>query len=621
MLDLRNPFIFAPIKTGFGDGSGLINQRHIDFYRRRAKYVGAVTPEPMYLDKGLREIPQQIGIDGEDKLEGLKSLVDAIHAEGAKVIAHLNHAGRMANPKIPGNYFVSSTDRPCENGGATPKRMDRADMDRAKQLFVNAAELAARAGFDIIEVQFGHGYLLAQFLSPAVNDRDDEYGGSLENRMRFPLEVLDAVMSAVDLPVIVRVSGDEMTPGGLTIDDTIQIAAVLKERGVAAVHVSAGTSCSSPPWYFQHMFVPEGKTWEMAARVKKEVDVPVIAVGRINSFEKIDRVRDEFGADYFAIGRALVADPDFVGKYLGQVEDNIYRPCLACSEGCLGGVKAGLGLQCVVNPLVGDDMRQIEPARVSKKFVVVGAGPAGLEAAITLKKRGHQVVMYEKNKIGGQFNLASLPPHKQSLARLIDYYKDELARLEIPVIFKEATAADILSGDYDAAILATGAVPVIPPIEGLDKYFWAEVLEDDNLFEGKKAVIIGGGLIGIEVASKLIDRGNEVIIVEMLDEVARGMEMLERKLTLDKLAKKGVQIYKSTRVTKIDGDKVYIEGAANGVIEGVDHIILATGMKPYNPLEPELEGKITLYVIGDARQVGKVKDAIRDGFELAVGVD
>ncbi len=617
MLKLRNPFIFAPIKTGFGDGTGLVNQRHINFYLRRAKHLGAVIPEPLYLHKGLREIPQQIGIDSEEKLPGLKKMVDAIHSAGAKVIAHLNHPGRMANPKIPGNFFVSSTDKPCENGGATPKRMTRQDMDEAIALFVNAAELAQKAGFDIIELQFGHGYLLAQFLSPAVNDRDDEYGGSLENRMRFPLEVLDAVMNAVDLPIIVRVSGDEMTPGGLTIDDTIQIAQVLKDKGVAAVHVSAGTSCSSPPWFFQHMFVPTGKTWEMAKKVKDEVGIPVIAVGKIGSAEDIDRVKNDFNADFIAIGRGLVADPDMVGKYLGEVDD-IIRPCLTCSEGCLGGVKAGLGLQCVVNPLVGDDMREIKPAEVSKKFVVVGAGPAGLECATTLKKRGHQVVIYEKDKIGGQFNLASLPPHKETLARLIDYYKKQLDRLGIEVIHKEATAEDILSGDYDAAILATGSVPAVPPIEGLKEYFWAEVLHEDNLFSGEKVVIIGGGLIGTEIASALADRGNEVIIVEMLDEIARGMEMLERKLTLQKLTQKGVKIFKETRVSRIDGDKVYLEGAANEVITGVDHIILATGMKSYNPLEPELEGKITLYVIGDARQVGKVKDAIRDGFELAV---
>ncbi|MCD6531417.1 FAD-dependent oxidoreductase [bacterium] len=617
MLNLRNPFIFAPIKTGFGDGTGLVNQRHINFYLRRAKYLGAVIPEPLYLHRGLREIPQQIGIDSEEKLPGLKKMVDAIHSVGAKVIAHLNHPGRMANPQIPGNFFVSSTDKPCENGGATPKRMTRKDMDEATELFVNAAQLAKKAGFDIIELQFGHGYLLAQFLSPAVNDRDDEYGGSLENRMRFPLEVLDAVMNAVDLPIIVRVSGDEMTPGGLTIDDTIQIAQVLKDKGVAAVHISAGTSCSSPPWFFQHMFVPTGKTWEMAKKVKDEVGIPVIAVGKIGSAQDIDRVKNYFGADYIAIGRGLVADPDMVGKYLGEVDD-IIRPCLTCSEGCLGGVKAGLGLQCVVNPLVGDDMREIKPAEVSKKFVVVGAGPAGLECATTLKKRGHQVVIYEKDKIGGQFNLASLPPHKETLARLIDYYKKQLDRLGIEVIHGEATAEDILSGNYDAAILATGSVPAVPPIEGLKEYFWAEVLYEDNLFSGKKVVIIGGGLIGTEIASALADRGNEAIIVEMLDEIARGMEMLERKLTLQKLTQKGVKIFKETRVSKIDGDKVYLEGAANDVITGVDHIILATGMRSYNPLGPELEGKITLYVIGDARQVGKVKDAIRDGFELAV---
>ena len=617
MLDIRNPFIFAPIKTGFGDNSGLINDKHIAFYSRRANFLGAITPEPMFLDKGLREIPQQIGIDSEDKLPGLKKLVDTIHRNGAKAIAHLNHPGRMANPKIPGNYFISSTDKACENGGAIPKRMDKSDMDKVIELFVNSAKIAESAGFDIIELQFGHGYLLAQFLSPAVNDRDDEYGGSFENRVRFPLKVLDAVKNSVGLPIIARVSGDEMIPNGIKIEETIELAKKLKEHNVAAIHISAGTACNTPPWYFQHMFVPKGKTWEMAKKIKETVGISTIAVGRINSPENIERVQNDYLADYIAIGRALVADPDFIGKYLGEIDDNIFRPCLACSEGCLGGVKAGEGLQCVVNPLVGDDLYQIKRADVTKKFAIVGGGPAGLETAITLKKRGHEPVIFEKNEIGGQFNLASLPPHKETLAKLVEYYKKEIEKLEVPVIKREATADELLKGDYDAAILATGSRPAIPPIEGLEKYFWAEVLEDENLFEGKKVLVIGGGLIGIEIASKLLDKNNDVIIVEMLEDIARGMEMLERKMTLAKLQQKNAKIYTKTKVIKIDGGKATLEGEHSETIDGIDHIILATGMKSYNPLSSELEGKMTFYSVGDAKQVGKVKDAIRSGFELA----
>ena len=404
MLPLKNQFIFPPIKTGFGDGSGVVTEKHLAFYGKRSAHLGAVTTEPLYLDKSLRELPAQIGIDNDDKIAGLRKLTGLIHNTDTKAIAHLNHPGRMANPKNPNNYFVSATDRPCENRGAVPRRMIKEDIDRAIELFRRSAIRAQQAGFDIIELQFGHGYLLAQFLSPEVNDRRDEYGGSFENRCRFPLMVFDAVRQAVDLPIIVRVSGDEMTPSGIKIDETIQLAKKLAARGAAAIHVSAGTVCSTPPWFFQHMFVPKGETWEMARQIRDHINIPVIAVGQINEFQDIEKIKSEKISDYIAIGRALVADADFVGKYLGIVRGDI-RPCPACAEGCLGEIRAGHGLHCVVNPLVGNDYDEIEPASEKKRYAVVGGGLAGLEAALTLKQRGHDVALYEKDKLGGQFNL------------------------------------------------------------------------------------------------------------------------------------------------------------------------------------------------------------------------
>lgn len=350
MLSLKNEFIFAPVKTGYSDDTGLVKQRHLDFYSERSRSVAAVTPEPFYLDKGIREIPTQLGIDGDDKIEGLQALTQAIHEQGAKAIAHLNHAGRMANPHIPGNYHLSATGKPCENGGANPKPMANEDFANVRQLFLDAAMRARESGFDIIELQFGHGYLLAQFLSPFVNDRNDEYGGSFDNRVRFPMEILEEVKKA-GLPVIARISGDEMVPGGITIDEMKKFSGILDEKGVEAIHVSAGTVCTTPPWYFQHMFTAKGKTWQLAAEIKKGVDVPVIAVGRINSRSDVDYIKSNYNIDYIGLGRALVADPDFVEKYKNPEAGNI-RPCLACSEGCLGGVKSGQGIHCVVNPTV-----------------------------------------------------------------------------------------------------------------------------------------------------------------------------------------------------------------------------------------------------------------------------
>ena len=612
MLDLRNNFIMALVKLGYSDGKGNVTDKHIRFYDERSKHVGAVILEPLYPDAGLRELPTQMGIDNDDKIEGLKKITDTIHKNGAKAVAHLNHPGRMANPMIPGNYWWSSTDKPCPNGGKAPEKMNRQMMDKVKNMLVDSAKRAVKAGFDIIELQYGHGYLFSQFLSPEVNDRDDEYGGNLENRMKFPLEVFDAVRKAVDIPIIVRLSGDEMTPNGFKIDEVKQFASALENKGADAFHIVAGSACANPPWFFQHMFVPKGKTWELASAIQNTVSKPVIYVGKINSAKDIEFLKEKYNAQYFALGRALVADPNFVGKYLGEIKENI-RPCLACSEGCLGGVKSGKGLGCVVNPTLNTGLPEIEKTNNPVKVAVVGGGLAGMEVAVSLTKKGHNVDLYEKNELGGQFNLAYLPPHKDSLKEIIDYYKAEIDRLNVNVVKKEAAESDLQN--YDKIISATGAVPNVPPIDGLKDYHWAELLLEGKTPSGKKCVVVGGGLIGLEVAAKLVVNGNEVVIVEMLDEIARGMEMIEKVMTTKMLKEKSVEIMLSTKVTKIEDDKVYVSVQDNEkIIDNVDVIVIATGMKPYNPV------KNADFVIGDANKPRKAQDAIREAYEVALKI-
>ena len=615
MLQLKNNFIFAPVKTGYSDKTGVITEKHLNFYEARSKYIGAVTPEPLYIDKGLRELPTLIGVDNDDKIKGLKKLTDAIHQFDTKVIANLNHPGRMANPKIPGNYFLSSTGKACEAGGATPKQMDIDDIQSAIKLFASAAARAEKAGFDIIELQFGHGYLVAQFISPKVNDRTDEYGGSFENRVKFPLQVLDAVKTATNLPIVVRISGDEMIPDGIKLEEMIRFSKILKENSVEAIHVSAGTICNTPPWYFQHMFVPKGKIWEFAQKIKEEANIPTIYVGQINTEEDLKNLTDNFNADYIALGRALVADPDFIGKYHKQISENIH-PCLACSEGCLGGVKSGQGLQCLVNPRVGKEIDIFEKSIKFKNFAVAGGGLAGMEAALTLKKRGHNVTLFEKEELGGQFILADLPPHKQSLKKLVDYFVKEIQFYKIPVIRKEVTKEDLKG--FDEIVLATGSIPSIPPIKGLKEYHWAEILYDKNIPSNKNVAVIGGGLIGTEIANALLSKNNNVFVFELLPQIANGMEMIEQKLTLNALKNEKVKIFTNTLVKEIDGEKIIFEtdGKINE-INKIDSIVVSTGMKSYNPLEKELKNHILTHVIGDAKKTGKAQDAIKDAYETA----
>ena len=614
MLNLKNQFIFAPIKLGYSE-NGKINERHLAFYQERSQFLGAVIPEPFYLDKGLREIPTQLGIDSDDKIEGLQKLTKQMHKSNTKVIAHLNHPGRMANPKIPENYFVSSTDQACESGGAIPQRLRTEEMEKIKKLFIDAAIRAKKANFDFIELQFGHGYLFAQFISPAVNDRIDEYGGSFENRIKFPLEILKTVKQAVNIPIIARLSGDEMTEKGIKLPEMIKFSKILEKNGIAAIHISAGTVCSTPPWYFQHMFVPKGKTWEIAKNIKENVDVPTIAVGQINEIEDIEKINKNKMADYLAIGRALVADPDFIGKYLGEVKGNI-APCLACAEGCLGGVKSGQGLQCLVNPTVGKEKELTVKTKQSKKIAVIGAGLAGMEAAITLKKRGYEVDLFEKEKLGGQFIYAPLTPHKRSMEKLIPYFEKELKSVGVNIFFKEITNFEDIA-KYNEVILATGSKPAIPQIEGLDKFYWAEILLAENLPENKNVLIIGGGLIGVDIATALIPKNNKVTIVKRTTDFGEDMEMISKKLSLAIMKKNQTVFSDHTHIKKIEGETVFAE--RNGEVikfENIDLIVVSTGMRSYNPLDKKLKNKISLYMIGDANKIGDAQDAIREGYKI-----
>ncbi len=624
-LKLKNSFIFAPIKTGYSDGTGMISPSHIHFYEQRSQHLGAMIIEPLYLHRNLREIPTQIGIDHEDKIPRLQELTALLHSHGTKVIAHLNHPGRMVNPKIPENRFISSTAKPCPNGGAIPTSMDQASMKEVHKLFVGAAVRAEKAGFDMLEVQFGHGYLLAQFLSPDVNDRSDEYGGSFENRIRFPLEILSSIKNSISIPIIARISGDEMIPTGFHVDEMIHFAEILQTQGVAAIHVSAGTVCSTPPWYFQHMFIPKGKTWKFAQQIQENIEIPVIYVGRVNSPKDVEELESQYHAQYIAIGRGLVADPLLVGKFLGKETEPIV-PCLACMEGCLGGVKSGQGLQCLVNPSVQKTPvippEQLIKVSHPKALAIVGGGLAGMEAAIILAQRGHKVEIFEKDRLGGQFQYASLTPHKRSLSALIPSFVQRIKALPITIHMKEITESSELSG-YDGVILATGSKPKIPNIPGLTEYQWAEILDPENLPENETVVIIGGGLIGVDIATALIERNNHVIIMKRTENFGGKMEMIAKKMSLQFMQAKKVEFSDHTHIKNIEKRQgKYILHANRDekelIYENIDRIVISTGLEPYNPLEKILPATSSIYVIGDAAQIGDAQDAIAAGFDLGM---
>lgn len=612
-LRLRNNILMAPVKTGYNSGNGEITEKHLAFWNARSKHVGAVILEPFYLDKNVRELPTQIGIDNDDKIEGHKKLVSAIQKNGAKAVAQINHPGRMANPKLPNNVFISASEVQCRNGGPVPEALSIDEIKATQQLFIDAAIRAEKAGYDILELQFGLGYLISQFISQNTNKRKDEYGESLENRMKFGLEILRRIQQKVKLPVIVRISGDEMHLNGMNINDTLEIVKILEKENIAALHVTSGNACLTPPWYYQHHFVPKGKNWEMAKKIKESTNIPVIAVGQINEFEDINKILNEGYADFISLGRALIADPDFVGKYFER--ENNYRPCSACLTGCLGRIKIGKGLQCEINPLVGRELEELQPASERKNYAVVGGGLAGMESALALTQRGHKVTLFEKNELGGQFIYAPKPSQKSSLQKQIDFYLHELKNTKI--IKKEISAEDLI-GNYDGAIIATGSELFVPLMPGLKNYYWAEILNKEIMPRNKNVLVIGGGLIGVEIANTLVDHNNNVKIVELFDDIARDMEMITRKLNLMKLQKNNVEIYTKTRVTSIDGNTAIAEkmDEINEKFKfyDIDIIVLATGMKPVNKLAETLKDKMPVYTVGDAKEIGDAVTAIQSAY-------
>jgi len=623
--ELPNRLIMAPVKTGFATAKGEVTSKHLGYYARRAEGgVGAIIVEPFFVDQSGKEHPKQIGISEQHHVTGLRDLAEAIHAHGAKAIAHINHAGRAANPKASGKQPEAPSEVKCPLSGVTPSAMT---VDRIKEVvtkFADAAGRAKEAGFDIIEVQFGLGYLISQFISSHTNLRTDEYGGSVGNRYRFAEEIIQAIQNKIgdNPPLIARLSASEQFEGGQTIDDAINLSHFLKEHGIAALHVASGAICDTPPWYYQYMRLPMGKNLGWASRIKKEVDLPVIAVGRMGDPADIRKALDGGAVDAVALGRPLVADPDLPRK-MKEDRDRDVLQCGACLQGCLGRVKAGKELGCIVNPEIGHESDEIRKSEEPKTVVVVGGGPGGMQAAMTASQRGHRVILFDEHDLGGQFNLCYLPPGKRMMERPLTSLVEILQGSPVELrLSKRATKQDIVAENPDLVIIATGAVPVSLPIPGLENPLTGEDVLTQSKDVGKRVCIIGGGMIGLETAEFLVKKDHQVTVVELLEDVGRDMLPVTKNTTLKSLNDAGTEILTSTRVTRLDGRQVFVESEGNERLLGkFDTVVVAVGTRSVNDLESVLrEAGIDVRVIGDAKQPRQIYDAVMEGYEVSVSI-
>ena len=629
-VEIKNRICKAPQTTGLSHMDGTVSERLVRCYEDLAKgEVGMIIVEYAYVDrKCSKSASNQLGICDDEYIVGLGWLADTIKNLDCVPCIQIEHCGRQ---RFLGPPMKSASPNPWplmyERYGkaAIPEELSIEEIDQLVEDFGKAAWRAKTAGFQVVEIHGAHGYLITNFLSPFTNQRRDWYGGSRENRFRFLEQVFKRCKEYVgeDFPIIVRLSGTDYEPGGMTIEDTIYYARRLEELGCAAIDVSGGDHHQ-----MIHQVTPmqlsRGHNVWAAEAIKKEVSIPVFATGSITLPDYAEEILASGKADFISMGRPLLADPYWAKKAMeGRPED--IAPCIRCNEGCLDrGNHLGKSINCTMNPTLGfEDALAIRPAQTPKKVAVVGGGPAGLKAADTLALRGHQVTLFEKRKLGGYLHEASYPEFKADIRDALRYLTTQVKKRGIAIVEKAATAEDLK--DFDAVVLAAGASPVRLPVPGSDRDHVmpaVDILTAEAKQPAGRLVVVGGGLIGTETAVLLSQvEGNQVTIVEMLPEIMRECSDCDRIVYSDMIRENGIRVLTSTQVREISDAGVVVEKQGRQETIPADYVLVAVGMKPNNDLYQALKamGK-RVYNVGDSLQTGKIYDAIHTGYKAALKI-
>jgi 2,4-dienoyl-CoA reductase (NADPH2) len=501
--------------------------------------------------------------------------------------------------------------------------LDLSDIQFVIDEFVRAAAWVKQTGFDFVELHGAHGYLMCEFLSPVSNRRDDEFGGDFERRLTFPLRIINGIREfcGEDFPVQFRLSGSEYVPNGLTVDQTAKIAQRLAAAGVASISVSAG-NWQTLRYIMAPMFMPAAYLADDAARIRSAVNIPVIAVGRIHSVQVAEDVLQQGKADLVAVGRGLIADPDWVRKLEEGRQDDI-RPCISCNA-CVDLVSRAQEARCTVNAYLGREQDALEAPPHTRHILVVGAGPAGMEAARVAALRGHKVTLVEKSsKLGGKLIVSAAAPSKAEMNSFINYLSHQNKKLGVTI--HTDTVLDqkaVLAIAPDIIINATGSFPVVPPIEGAQQgnVFVAEDVMLERHTPGKRVAIVGGGGTGCEAAEWLVARGHEVAIFEMMAHIGANIEQITRRWMYYELRKAGALLLTKSRVVRIAGENlVYSDANGDEKVYECETVLIALGYRPTDDLAfCDDDGfPIPTYRIGDADRPGTILDAVTAGANIA----
>jgi 2,4-dienoyl-CoA reductase-like NADH-dependent reductase (Old Yellow Enzyme family)/thioredoxin reductase len=628
-LKTKNRLMMAPMVLNYADEEGRVTDRYAAHIERiAAGGVGTVIVEASYVRPDGKVFERQLGLHDDTVVTGLSRLVQAAHDEGAVIGIQLNHGGRQASQEVSGFEPVAPSAVADSTLGEKPRALRVAEIKDVVRAFGDAAERAKRAGFDFIELHGAHGNLIAQFLSSFANRRRDGYGGSPERRLRFLEEVYAEVRRRVGeaFPVTLRLSADERVADGLTPKEAIAVIRRLSLAGLAAAHVSSSNSSSYEQGFMvPPMAVPDAPLRKLAARVKRAVNIPVVAVGKIREPGLAAEMLRDGDADFIALGRSLLADAAWPKKAAAG-EAKAIRPCIACNQGCVSRLLEQRDVWCTVNPETGFERDFAAPAADRpRRVLVVGAGPAGLTAAITAAERGHEVTLIEKErKLGGQLVAAGAAPHRGDWLTFREWLMRRVKELGVAVHLGTAfDGARARIGTPDAIIMAVGSSSDRSELPGVDL---PHVTTAREVFTGEfkprgRVLIAGGGCMGAQAAEYLADRGHEVTLVEAGSEVAFEVPWAERELLLARLAKRKVKVLDNTWLESIDEQDVTVRTGETIRQLSADTVVLCLGAKPNDVIVAEMEGIAPrTVVIGDALEPRRVTEAVREAAAAVLGL-